>query len=178
MTRNVIVEYSSDLGENAYDALDGYEPGIYTVIDVDTGKRKVLTICGESKTDQSYKEMTSVKAQVRKAEAKGLLRANTQFKGEMDDFPDYDFQEAQFMLARAATMYEELPSSVRNKFKTPADFMTFANNPDNAKQMIDMGLAKSIDGFDKQGQTITNSQGQQTKDIIDPPEPTDTPQGQ
>ena len=141
------IDYDPDL-ETPYDVVPE-EPGVYCIRNVNTGKvDKVLTVCGESKTDQSYKEMTSIKAQVRKAEAKGLLRAGTKFEGEMDDFPDYNYQEAAFMMAKAKSMYEALPSTVRNKFQGPEHFMEFAKNPDNAPEMVKMGLAKAINDRD------------------------------
>ena len=47
------IEYSSELGENPYDIVAEQDPGTYVLVDVDTNRRKVLTKCGESKTDQS-----------------------------------------------------------------------------------------------------------------------------
>lgn len=165
MSNNVIIEFDSNT-KTAYKACPK-KPGVYSMLDKQTGRVvKVLTVCGESKTDQSYKEMTSVKAQVRATEAKGLLRAGTKFEGEMDDFPDYDFQEAQFMMAKAKSTYESLPSAVRNKFETPAEFMQYANNPNNAKEMVELGLAKAIDGKTADGTVTQQANGQATPEAI------------
>ena len=126
-------------------AIQDAKPGQIVLKDPSGKVLKVVTKTGRGKTDQSYKEITSLKNLVHKAESQGLLRAATKFEGEMDDYPKYDFQEAQFMLAKARTMFEQLPSGARNKFGTPAEFMQFANNPNNAQEMIKMGLAKAID---------------------------------
>lgn len=170
MTKQFI-DYDSDM-DTPYDVVPS-TPGVYSIRNVNTGKvDKVLTVCGESKTDQSYKEMTSVKSQVKKAEMKGLLRANNKFEGEMDDFPDYDFQGAAFMMAKAKSMYESLPSSIRNRFSAPEHFMEFANNPNNQQEMIKMGLSKAMDGYDNQGNPIPQ---QSVSETATPAEPT-TPQ--
>ena len=49
-------------------------------------------------------------------ESRGLLRASMKFEGEMDDYPNYDFQQANFMMAKARSMFEAMPSNVRLKF--------------------------------------------------------------
>jgi hypothetical protein len=137
--------------KTAYDAVNKQkEPGVYTVVD-DKGKViKVLTKTGKSKVAQHHR--TEIKKMVEQTEAKGLLRASTKFEGEMDDFPAYDFQEAQLMMAKANSMFESLPSQARAKFENnPAKFMDFANNPANAQEMVDMGLAKGLDFQDHTG---------------------------
>ena len=95
---------------------------------------------------------TQIKQIVANVEAQGLLRASVKFSGEMDDYPNYDFQEAQFMISKANSMFEQLPSGIRQKFNNkPAEFMQFANNPDNAQEMVDLGLRKGLDFKDAQG---------------------------
>lgn len=107
---------------------------------------KVVTVTGPGKTDQSFKEMVSIKRLVADTERRGMLRATTKFEGEYDDFPAYDFQEAQFMMARAKSMFEAMPSGIRARFKNnPAAFMEFMNNPANTQEIINMGLGKAID---------------------------------
>ena len=127
------------------------EPGVYTFINPDTKKVKVLTKCEEkSNVEQSHR--TEIKKMVADAESRGLLRASVKFEGEMDDFPNYDFQDAQYKMAYAQSMFESLPSGIRAKFENnPAKFMDFANNPNNAQEMVQMGLRKGLDFKDKSG---------------------------
>ena len=134
---------------NPYKAVNAdKKEGQFVVKDKNTGKvLKVLTKCGQGKTDQSYKEYCQIKHLVSQTEAKGLLRASQQFEGQMDDLPDIDFQQAQFMVAKAQSMFEAMPSGIRANFEnSPAKFMDFINNPDNAQAVRDMGLAKGLDG--------------------------------
>lgn len=130
-------------------------PGVYTVVCEDTGKvLKVLTKCGSSHVEQHHR--TEIKKMVERAEANGLFRASVRFEGEMDDYPNYDFQEAQFMMAKAQSMFESMPSGVRSRFENnPAKFMDFVNNPKNQSELISMGLAKALDGYDARGNPIT-----------------------
>lgn len=137
-------------------AIKDCKPGQVIVMDK-TGKkvRKVITKCGPSKTDQSYKDITNLKNLVAQSEARGLLRANTKWEGQLDDFPAYDFQEAQFMIAKAKTTFEQIPSSIRAKFENdPAKFMQFANNPANINEMRKLGLAKTLDAKTVDGTPI------------------------
>ena len=61
----------------------------------------------------------------------------------MDDYPDYDFQQAQFMIAKANSTFEQLPSATRAKFENnPAKFMDFANNPEK-QQTINFARRRS-----------------------------------
>lgn len=130
-------------------------PGQYVLTDTE-GKKvlKVLTVCGESKTDQSFKDQMNIKHMLRGVEAKGLLRMATKFEGEFDDYPNVDYQEAQFQLARAKNMFNELPSATRNRFENnPAKFMEFVHNPDNGPELKKMGLLKGNDGLQADGVT-------------------------
>jgi hypothetical protein len=127
------------------------EPGVYTFINPDTKKVKVLTKTKErSIVEQNHR--TEIKKMVADAESRGLLRASVKFEGQMDDFPDYDFQEAQYMMAKAQSMFETLPSGIREKFEgNPAKFMDFVNDPNNAQEMVDLGLRKGLDFKDHAG---------------------------
>jgi hypothetical protein len=154
------------------DAIKNAQPGNIVLLDSKGKVLKQVVKCEEdTRTDQSYGELTNIKTLVSKTEAKGLLRASTKWEGEMDDFPAYDYQEAQFQIARAKTMFESLPSGIRVKFENdPVKFVTFANNPDNAQAMIDMGLKKGIDGVDHTGTNTVQSDGvTPTSEVINPP---------
>ena len=117
---------------------------------------------------------TQIKQIVANVEAQGLLRASVKFSGEMDDYPNYDFQEAQFMITKANSMFEQLPSGIRQKFNNkPAEFMQFANNPDNAQEMVDLGLRKGLDFKDAQGNATgvtahVTKDGYETQNVNEP----------
>ena len=84
-----------------YKAIDPSKPGKQIIRNKDTGKvLKVITVCDqEQKADQSFAEMHDVNNLLKDAMRRGILKGAATFSGEMDDYPDYDFQEAQFMMA-------------------------------------------------------------------------------
>ena len=148
------------------------KPGQIVVKDSYGKVKKVVTKCEEeTKTEQGHKESCQIKRLLTDVERQGLLRAGTRFEGEMDDFPHYDFQEAQFMIAKAKTMFEELPSGIRKKFDNdPIKFVTFANDPKNVEAMKEMGLGKGIDGITADGQPtvdLTNATAPKVEEVID-----------
>jgi len=153
------------------------EPGIYHVYN-STGQklRKILTKTStNTKVEQHHR--TEIKKMVQEVESRGLLRANTVFNGELDDYPSYDFQEAQFMMAKARSTFEQMPSQLRKKFENnPAKFMDFANNPQNAQEMVELGLAKTLDYKDHTGAStgVTEEIGQDgtpSGNVVEPSSP-------
>ena len=58
------------------------------------------------------------------------------------DVSDVDFTLMQNQLARAKTLFEELPQLVKERFNNEMHtFLHFAENPDNLPEMEEMGLA-------------------------------------
>ena len=159
--------------DDAYKEIAKKEPGTYTFVYPD-GKVKILTKCGKSSVEQNHR--TEIKKMVADAEARGLLRASVKFEGEMDDYPNYDFQEAQMMMAKAQSMFEQLPSGIRGKFENnPAKFMDFANDPANAEEMVQYGFRKGLDFKDHAGnptgvQPVMNEDGDTGK-VTEPAPP-------
>jgi phage internal scaffolding protein len=62
-----------------------------------------------------------------------------------DDVVGNDFQEAMLKVTKAQETFDALPAAVRKEFhNSPAEFLDFVHNPDNADRMVDMGLAQRI----------------------------------
>lgn len=113
---------------------------------------KVVTSTGKTLTDQSYATLLDVNKLLAPAMKKGLLRHVSKFEGEYDDIPAGDFQEAQFIVAKGQSMFEALPSNIRNKFEgSPAKFMEYVQNPENRDWLQKNGLLKGLDGIDSAG---------------------------
>lgn len=52
------------------------------------------------------------------------------------------FTESMNIVANAQSMFNELPSSIRTKFKNdPAEFLDFVQNAANADELVELGLA-------------------------------------
>lgn len=61
---------------------------------------------------------------------------------QFDDVAGNDFQEAMFKVTQAQQHFDSLPAEIRKKFdNSPAQFLDFVQNPSNADQLVDMGLA-------------------------------------
>jgi phage internal scaffolding protein len=96
----------------------------------------------ESRTEQSHKADCDINNIIAKFDRTGLLVSRN------DKTPDYgfatsqSFQDAMFVVAQAQTMFNEMPESVRERFEhDPAKLLDFVNDPNNAKDLVDMGLA-------------------------------------
>lgn len=133
-------------------------PGQYIVHDGTADNKigkviKVLTITGDEElVDQAQAQLTDINYLLENAKRKGLLNAATQFEGEMDNIFPNDYQEAMNIIAQADSMFESLPSDVRNRFKgNPKEFLAFVQNPANGEELVKMGIAKGNDGFTRTG---------------------------
>ena len=90
-----------------------------------------------------------------------------QFGGQYGDLSNFDFQEAQNQIANANSMFEQLPSAVRNQFaNSPEKFFEFVNDPDNSEQ-----LAQKLPELAKPGHRPLPT----AKDVIDPVEAPEEP---
>lgn len=81
------------------------------------------------------------------------IMSKYQFNGEMpvinERVPQYldvtgqDFQDAMYFVANAQSLFNELPSSLRNRFQNdPAHFLDFCSNDNNRDEMASLGLLK------------------------------------
>jgi phage internal scaffolding protein len=108
--------------------------------------RYQTVMSGESLTEQSHKASTDINNIVNKYARTGVLEHRNEYRGEYGFCDGKTFQEAMFTVQKARDMFNELPSHVRQKFdQNPAKFLDFVQNPENAKQMVEMGLATSTD---------------------------------
>lgn len=57
------------------------------------------------------------------------------------DLSGFDFEEAQNTVAKAKTLFEELPANVRAHFNhNPAEFLDFTTDENNEAEMYELGL--------------------------------------
>jgi hypothetical protein len=131
-------------------------PGNYVL---DTGKkdakgrplREVHLVTGEGLTEQSHKTQCDMNYILRNYEKTGLITHAKKYQGQYDDVSVQDFNEAMLIVDNATNMYQELPSSIREGFNGPVDFLNFVNNPANADKMVEMGILGGNDGKNAQG---------------------------
>ena len=98
-------------------------------------KRKPL-VYDDGMTKQSFKDSTDINKLLARAQVTGTLSHLEKHEGVYGDFSDFDFFEANQMLARGKSIFEELPSEIRKEFnQSPAEFFAFVNDPKNAGKL-------------------------------------------
>ena len=86
----------------------------------------------DGRTKQSFKDETDVNQIIAKHTRMGTLSHLEQFGGQYGEMADFDFQDAQNQIAKANSMFEQLPSAVRNQFSnSPEQFFEYVNDPEN-----------------------------------------------
>jgi phage internal scaffolding protein len=108
-------------------------------------KKKVVSKpVGESMTKQSFKKECDINNILAKYRKTGMIDHIRENNGQYVDVPEsFDYHGAMNIVAKASSMFEELPSDLRKKFDNDAGaFLDFVNNPENADAMRDLGLMK------------------------------------
>jgi phage internal scaffolding protein len=106
-------------------------------------KLRVAIATGDGLTEQNHKDETDINNIVRKYNKTGLIDHLNQFEKQYGDMTGFDYQDAMNTVAAANTMFEGLPSAIRNQFDNdPAKFINFVDDEANADKLVEMGLAK------------------------------------
>ena len=74
-----------------------------------------------------------------------MITHTAQYEGTYGDFTDaLGFQEAQNVIAEAASMFETVPAQIREQFDNdPAKFLDFIQDDANREEMEEMGFDTS-----------------------------------
>ncbi len=98
---------------------------------------------GPSLAKQSFREECDINTIMKKYEKTGLIEHLNRHQGDYGNFIGYEaYHESLNKLLAAQEAFASIPSSIRRKFgNDPAEFLEFAQNPENLDQMIEMGLA-------------------------------------
>lgn len=98
---------------------------------------------GPSLTKQSMAKECNVNFIVAKYQRTGVFDHVAAFGGRYGDFTATDFHEAMNIVAEASSMFEALPSTLRNRFEnSPAKFLEFVQDEANIEEMYELGLAE------------------------------------
>lgn len=114
-------------------------------------KSNGLCCSGESKTDQSFKDECDVNKIMEKYKtienynALMALRNPGRAKPQFGDFANLpDFAAAQNTIVQAQTMFEALPSNIRDRFANdPGEFLAFMSDEKNKDEAIRLGLCEA-----------------------------------
>lgn len=94
-------------------------------------------------TKQEFREECDINILMSRYEQTGQLPNINEAIPQYLEMTGADFQEHMEIIAGARTMFNELPSGIRNRFNNdPAYFLDFCHNPNNRLEMAEMGLLK------------------------------------
>jgi len=105
-------------------------------------ERVQLKMYGKTITKQSFKDDCDINKIMDRFVKTGVLDHVREHGPEYGFASSDDFKASMEIIAKAQTMFEELPSKIRTKFENdPAKFLDFVQDEKNTKEMEEMGLA-------------------------------------
>lgn len=109
-------------------------------------KRIQLECLDASRAQQHMRDECNINLIMRKFEKTGALDHLNTHNGDYGDYTSYNgYHDAMNIVSEANEMFASIPSKIREQFKNdPSIFLQFAQDPTNVDQMIDLGLATSI----------------------------------
>lgn len=98
------------------------------------------------RTKQAHKDECDIKVIMQKYDKTGLISHVNQAQAQYGDFSEInEYKESLEFVMRSKANFEALPSALRKRFKQdPGEFLEFITNPDNASEMVSLGLAEAI----------------------------------
>lgn len=94
-------------------------------------------------TKQEFRDECDVNRIMARHLATGQMPVMNQRAPQYLDVSGIDFQQSMEFVAGAKTLFNELPSAIRNRFKNdPAEFLDFCSQEKNRPEMAEMGLLK------------------------------------
>lgn len=96
-----------------------------------------------SRTLQSDADSADINNILKRYERTGLLPEMIKVDPRYGDFSEVPtYQEALEIVSRSHEQFTNLDAHIRARFSNdPAEFLAFATNPDNMKEMVKLGLA-------------------------------------
>lgn len=108
-------------------------------------KSKPVIICPEVSpvTKQEFRDECDINTIMSRYQFNGEMPVLNQRSPQYLDTTGIEFQEAMEFVAGAQTLFNELPSALRNRFSNdPAQFLDFTSNENNRSEMEELGLLK------------------------------------
>lgn len=107
----------------------------------------VRLTCGPSMTKQSFKDECDINKILARYQQTGVLDFANKYEPQYADVTSIDFTTAMNQVALAQSMFDDLPSSLRARFRNdPSLFIEFIDNPANHQEMRELGLLKPQEG--------------------------------
>ncbi len=100
---------------------------------------------GKSKTKQYFRKECDINNIMARFQKTGVIDHFTTYGHSYGEVPAIDLQEALNIAIDAEDMFDDLPSSIRDKFRNnPVEFLEFVQNQDNIEEMRELGLARPL----------------------------------
>lgn len=100
---------------------------------------------GESLTQQHFAHDADVRNIIKQYDRTGLIANVNRGVARYGDYSEVnEYREALDIVIAAKEDFAQLPSKIREMFSNdPGKFFEFATNPENAEEMVKLGLAKA-----------------------------------
>lgn len=103
--------------------------------------RLTVTFTGNGRTKQSFKDECDINNLMAKYLKTGHMEHVNQQLPRFECVSGVDFQEAQNLIANAASMFEDIPSKIRNRFDNdPGKLLDWVHDPKNAQEAHSLGF--------------------------------------
>ena len=105
--------------------------------------RTPFATIGHSRTKQAPHAECDINNIMQKYQKTGVLDHINHHQGDYSDFLSAtSYHESMNAVLEAQNAFDSLPSSVRSRFNNnPGDFLAYVHNPNNAAEMVTLGLA-------------------------------------
>lgn len=112
----------------------------------------------DGRTKASFKDECNINLIVKKYQSTRHI-PGVRENGQYSDITAMELHDAMVQVAEAKTMFEELPSNIRDQFENdPVKFLDFTQDPENVDDMIELGLAKRIPEAQPQRVEVVNQE--------------------
>ena len=106
-----------------------------------TPSERVKSPKGKQKAQQQFKEDADINSIMRKFQKTGAIDHVAMHQPNYGLVGPQDLHTAMNIVAGANTMFEELPSTLREKFADASGFLEFVQDPNNDVEARELGLA-------------------------------------
>lgn len=107
---------------------------------------KVVSPKGVKKAKQEFKEDADLNSIMRKFQKTGAIDHAKMHQGSYGIASPVQLHEAMNLVTKADSMFNDLPSSVRNRFQNSAtQFLEFVQNADNIEEARELGISLSTE---------------------------------
>lgn len=97
-----------------------------------------------SRTKQSEAAACDINNIMKRYQRTGVVDHVSKWGSKYGDVPAIDFHEAMQIIRTGEEMFADLPSSVRDRFSDPAEFLAYVQDPDNSDALETLGLTDPV----------------------------------